>query len=183
MELCRPFDEGILIFMFEWRGPISNPELNCMNVNHDWFNIYSPFWRPLIMHLWYEVKLAEGFYSHYTTHHYMHYRAVSETDIHCPAKTWIYLTPYVCTERIFDSQPFMHKKNILEKNVLEVGSPNIYASFGTFCVKIGQLITAQCAFKHYEEFRNRRHFPSIRAIFRFYEHNSETRCVSNNWPI
>ena len=28
--------------------------------------------------------------------------------IHCPAKTWIYLTPYVCTERIFDGRPFMY---------------------------------------------------------------------------
>ena len=33
------------------------------------------------------------------------------------AKTWIYLTPYVCTERIFDSRPFMHNKIFL-KNLL-----------------------------------------------------------------
>ena len=26
-------------------------------------------------------------------------------EVHCLAKIWIYLTPYVCTERIFDSRP------------------------------------------------------------------------------
>ena len=42
--------------------------------------------------------------------------------------------------------------------------PYVYASFGTFCVQIGQLFAAQWVFKHSEEFRNRRHFPSIAAI-------------------
>ena len=36
-------------------------------------------------------------------------------NIHCPAKTWIYLTPYVCTEGIFDSRPFMYNKIFLKK--------------------------------------------------------------------
>ena len=35
--------------------------------------------------------------------------------IHCLAKTWFYLTPYICTERIFDSQPFMYNKIFLKK--------------------------------------------------------------------
>ena len=51
-------------------------------------------------------------------------------------------TPYVCTERIFDSRPFMH---IFEKTLIEDGSSHIYASFVTFCVLIGQLFEAQCS--------------------------------------
>ena len=34
--------------------------------------------------------------------------------VHCPATTWIYLTPYICTERIFDSRPFMYSKICLK---------------------------------------------------------------------
>ena len=33
---------------------------------------------------------------------------MTEMDVHWLAKTWIYLTQYVCTERIFDSRPFMY---------------------------------------------------------------------------
>ena len=35
--------------------------------------------------------------------------------IHCLAKTWIYLTPYVCTERFFDSRSFMYNKIFFKK--------------------------------------------------------------------
>ena len=31
------------------------------------------------------------------------------------AKTWIYLTTYVCPERIFDSRPFMYNKILLKR--------------------------------------------------------------------
>ena len=37
------------------------------------------------------------------------------SKLHCLAKTWIYLTPYVCNERIFDSWPFMYNKTFLKK--------------------------------------------------------------------
>ena len=36
-------------------------------------------------------------------------------NIHWHTKTWIYLTPYVCTEGIFDSRPFMYNKIFLKK--------------------------------------------------------------------
>ena len=39
-----------------------------------------------------------------------------------------------------------------EKNLTEVGSSHLCASFGTFCVQIGQLFEAQWAFKLSEEF-------------------------------
>ena len=35
------------------------------------------------------------------------------------------------------------QQNIFEKTLIEVGSPHIYASFGTFHVQIGQLFEAQ----------------------------------------
>ena len=47
---------------------------------------------------------------------------------------------YVCTER----QPTVHvQQNTFEKTLIEVGSSHLYASFGTFCVQIGQLVEAQ----------------------------------------
>ena len=50
-------------------------------------------------------------------------------------------------------QPAVHvQPNIFEKNLIEVSSYHIYASFGTFYVYIGQLFEAQWDFKHSEEF-------------------------------
>ena len=42
-------------------------------------------------------------------------QAPNHSFLHCPAKTWIYLTPYVCTEQIFDSRPFMSNEMLLKK--------------------------------------------------------------------
>ena len=51
---------------------------------------------------------------------------------------------------------------IFGKRLMEVCSPHLYASFGTFCVQIGQVIAA-----HWVFIRNRRHFTSMTAICRF----------------
>ena len=59
-------------------------------------------------------------------------------------------------------QPTAHVKTLLE-----VYSLHLYASFDTFCVQIGQLLAPQWVFKHSEEFRNRRHFPSKTGNCRF----------------
>ena len=40
----------------------------------------------------------------------------------------------------------------LKKTLIKVGISHICASFGTFCVQIGQLFEAQRDFKHLEEF-------------------------------
>ena len=65
-------------------------------------------------------------------------------------------------------QPTVHvHQHSFEKTLIKVYSLHLYASFGAFCVKIGKLVAAQWVFKHYEEFRNRLHFPSITAICRF----------------
>ena len=65
-------------------------------------------------------------------------------------------------------QPTVHvKQTIFEKTLIEVCRTHLYASFGTFCVQIGQLFEAHWVFKQSEEFRNRRDFPSMRAICRF----------------
>ena len=48
-------------------------------------------------------------------------------------------------------QPTVHvKQNIFEKNVIKVGSSHLYASFGTFCVQIGQFLEAQWVFFLFE---------------------------------
>ena len=59
------------------------------------------------------------------------------------------------------------QQNVFDKTHIEICSPHLYASFGTFCFQIGQLFVAQWVFKHSEEFRNRRHFPSMMVICRF----------------
>ena len=51
------------------------------------------------------------------------------------AKTWIYLTTYLCTERIFWQSTVHVQQNIFEKNSIEFGSSHIYASFGIFCMQ------------------------------------------------
>ena len=73
------------------------------------------------------------------------------------------------TERILDSRLLMYivQQNIFWKTFIKVFSLHHYASFGTFCVQIGQLFAAQWVFKHSEEFRNRRHFPSRTANCQF----------------
>jgi len=37
--------------------------------------------------------------------------------------------------------------NFFYKTLIEVGSPHLYASFGTFCVQIGQLFEAKRVFE------------------------------------
>ena len=64
------------------------------------------------------------------------------------AKTWIYL--YLCMYWTNFWQPTIHApQNIWEKTVIEVGSPQLYASFGTFCAQIGQLFEAQWVLEVY----------------------------------
>ena len=64
-------------------------------------------------------NIFEQFIKIYVEDHLMHfffYIGKNEKIIlHCPAKKWIYLTPYLCTERIFDSRPFMYNKMFLKK--------------------------------------------------------------------
>ena len=47
-------------------------------------------------------------------------------------------SPYVCTERVFDSRPFKYNKT-----VIIVGTYHLNASFGIFYIHIGQLFEAQ----------------------------------------
>ena len=44
----------------------------------------------------------------------------------------------ICSDRIFDSPPFMYNKTFLI-NSIENCRPHLYVSFGTFCVQIGHL--------------------------------------------
>ena len=44
------------------------------------------------------------------------------------------------------------QQNIFVKNLSEFGILHLYASFGTFCVEIGQLFEAQWVFEHSQEF-------------------------------
>ena len=59
------------------------------------------------------------------------------------------------------------QKYIFGKTLIEVFIPNLYASFGPYCVQIGQVFTTQWDLKHSEELRNRPQFPSTTAICQF----------------
>ena len=70
-------------------------------------------------------------------------------------------------------QPTVHvQQNIFEKAVIEVCSPHLYASFGTFCVQVGQLFEAQRVFL--SMFENRQ-IAVIECL--------KNRRASNNWLI
>ena len=59
---------------------------------------------------------------------------------------------YLCTEQIFDSRPVMNNKIFMKKNLKEVDTSHLYASFGTFFFQICYLFQAQWDFKLSEEF-------------------------------
>ena len=61
----------------------------------------------------------------------------------------------------------MHNKVFIGKTLIEVCSLHLYASFGTFCIQIGQLFAPLLFFKHSEEFLNQRHLPLKTANCRF----------------
>ena len=65
--------------------------------------------------------------------------------IHWLAKTWIYLTPYG-TIRMYWTHSWRQTvhlhKYVFKKTFIKVGSSHLYASFGTFCVQIGQFFEA-----------------------------------------
>ena len=45
-------------------------------------------------------------------------------------------------------QPIVHvQPKLFEKTLIEIGSPHLYPSFGTFCAQIGQLFEAQWVFE------------------------------------
>ena len=62
--------------------------------------------------------------------------------------------------------PTVHEQqNISGKSLIEVGNTHLYASFGTFCVQIGQLFESQWDFKL--RFLNQPYFASKTAILPF----------------
>ena len=67
--------------------------------------------------------------------------------IHWVTKKHIYLTPYVCNERIFDGLQFVLNNFFLKKTMGKNCSLLNNASFGTFCMPIGQLFKSQWVFK------------------------------------
>ena len=54
------------------------------------------------------------------------------------------------------------------KSLIEVGSSHLYASFGTFCVQIGQLVEVQWDFKLSEEFEINVIFHQKQRFYRFH---------------
>ena len=100
--------------------------------------------------------------------------------IHCPAKSWIYLTPYVCSERILTADCSCTTK-YFEKTLIEVDSSHLYASFGTFWVQIGQLVEAQWDFKLSEEFEINVIFLRKRRFCRFHTFFKDRRLFMRWW--
>ena len=99
--------------------------------------------------------------------------------LHCPAKTWIYLTPYVYTYILNEFLTADHSctTNIFEKSLIEVGSSHLYASFGTFWVQLGQLVEAQWDFKLSEEFEIDVIFLRKQRFYRFHTFFKDSLCL------
>ena len=100
-----------------------------------------------------------------------------ETEINCLAKTWFYLTLFVCADRIFDSPPFMKNKIFLKKTAIKVGSWHLYVSFGTFCVQFGQLFESQWDLKLSEEFESDVIFLQKQRFYRFQAFFKDSLCL------
>ena len=62
--------------------------------------------------------------------------------LQCLAKTWIYLTPYVCNQQIFDSLQHTLNKTFL-KDILMKFVAHTLRFFWYLCVKIGPLFEGQ----------------------------------------
>ena len=75
-------------------------------------------------------------------------------------------------------QPTVHvKQNIFEKNLIKFGSSNLYNSFGTFCVNIGQLFEAKWDFKLSEEFEIDVIFLRKHPFYRFQTFFKDLLCL------
>ena len=80
-------------------------------------------------------------------------------------------------------QPTAHvKQNIFEKNLIEVGSSYLYASFGTFCVQIGQFLEAVSLRKMFENGKIAVFEGKCRR-FQILSKSLKIHSTSNNWPI
>ena len=72
--------------------------------------------------------------------------------------------------------------NIFEQTLTEVDSLYLYASFGTFCVQIGQLFESQWASEeclNIDKSLFSKEMSPISGFFRMFK----THCASNTWPI
>ena len=95
--------------------------------------------------------------------------------IQCLAKTWIYLTPYVLNEFLTADRSFSTK--YFWKISYRIGSSHLYASFGTFCVKIGQLFEAQWDLKLSKEFEIDVIFLRKHRFYRFRTFFKDSLCL------
>ena len=97
------------------------------------------------------------------------------------AKTWIFLTPYVCTERIFDSRSFMYN-NIFLKKLLEKLVAIIYT------LLLAHFVFKLVNYSKLSEILNFRKnskstsFSFENSDFTVFIHFSKNH-FSNNWPI
>ena len=106
------------------------------------------------------------------------------TQLQCLAKTWIYLTPYICAEWTFDSRPFIHNKIFLKK-LLKQFVANIFtlllAPFASLLVNYSQHSESLNIWKNPEIQLTTFSFDS--SDFSTFNYTSKTHCPSNNWPI
>ena len=77
-------------------------------------------------------------------------------------------------------QPTIHvQQNICEKTLIKVGSSNLYAPFGTFCVEIVQLLVTQWVFKFSEEFEIDVIFLQKQRFYHFQTFSKHSLCPPN----
>ena len=82
----------------------------------------------------------------------------------------------ICTKPIFDSRPLINNKIFLKK-LIKVGSSHLYASFGTYCVKIGKLFNSQWKFILSEDFEKDDFFFRKQRFDRFQTFFKDSLCV------
>ena len=96
------------------------------------------------------------------------------SELHCPKKTWIYLTSCVHMYWMNFRHLTVHvQQNIFDKTLIKVDSSHFCASFGTFCVQICKLFESQWDLQL--SFEN--------SDFTVFKHFSKTHSASKNKPI
>ena len=109
-------------------------------------------------------------------------RTNSIWELHCLAKLWIYLTPYVCTERFFDCRPFMYNKIFLKKLLLKLVAHIFTLLLAPFALKLVYYLRSN-EILNFRKNSKSSSFSFEDSDFTVFKHFSKTQCASKNWPI
>ena len=91
-------------------------------------------------------------------------------------------SPYVCTERIFDSRPFTYNKILLKKLLKKLTAHILTLLLAPFASKLANYSRRSETFNFRKNSKSTT-FSFENSDFAVFIHFSKTHCTSTNWPI